>query len=239
MFHILVTVFVFHSINVVFASSAGGRTHLHNMPCFIDFVTKVMQNYDKRSRFGANKFATFGLWQNQGSGLVIHQNIPDFMGEEILENWQKKSADHQKLFKQYLHRADKNKVLKALPDLHEEAFAKIDCLQCANCCKNYSPRFKTPDIKRISKYLKMKEGDFINRHLFIDSEGDYVVRTKPCSFLGTDNYCTIYEVRPSDCQRFPYTDEDVLLKRQTLTLKNSTFCPIVYFVLEKLIATTS
>ena len=156
------------------------------------------------------------------------------MEDDILENWQKRSADHQKQYKQYLHRADKNKVLKALPDLHEEAFKKIDCLQCANCCKNYSPRFKTPDIKRISRHLKMKEGDFINRYLFIDSEGDYVVKSKPCPFLGSDNYCNIYEVRPSDCHRFPYTDEDVLLKRQPFTLKNSTFCPIVYFVLEKL-----
>ena len=82
----------------------------------------------------------------------------------------------------------------------------------------------------------MKEGDFINTYLFVDSEGDYVLKSKPCPFLGTDNYCTIYEERPSDCHRFPYTDEDVLIKRQQLTQKNSNFCPIVYYVLEKLIA---
>ncbi len=158
------------------------------------------------------------------------------MEENILQDWQKKSADHQKQYKKYLHRANKNKVLKALPGLHDEAFTKIDCLTCGNCCKGYSPRFKTPDIKRISKHLKIKEGDFINTYLFVDNEGDYVLKTKPCSFLGADNYCSIYEVRPSDCARFPYTDEDVLLKRQPLTLKNSSFCPAVYFVLEKLMA---
>lgn len=159
------------------------------------------------------------------------------MEEELLENWEKKSADHQKLYKQYLHRADKNKVHRALPDLHEEAFEKIDCLQCGNCCKTYSPRFKKPDIKRIAKYLKMKDGDLINNYLLVDSDGDYVLRTHPCPFLGADNECGIYEVRPSDCHRFPYTDEDVLLKKQQLTLKNSSFCPAVYYVLEKLIAT--
>ncbi|MCX6314932.1 MAG: YkgJ family cysteine cluster protein [Sphingobacteriales bacterium] len=156
------------------------------------------------------------------------------MSDTLLDNWQKKSADHQKLYKQYLHRANKNKVLKSLPDLHEQAFEKIDCLSCGNCCKNYSPRFKTPDIKRIAKYLKMKDGDFINQYLFVDSEGDYVLRSKPCPFLGTDNYCSIYDHRPSDCRRFPYTDEDVILKRQSLTLTNSSFCPIVYYVLEML-----
>jgi len=157
------------------------------------------------------------------------------MEEKLLINWQKKSAERQKLYKQFLQRADKNKVLKQLPDLHEQAFDKINCLQCAACCKNYSPRFKTPDIKRISKILGMKEGSFIETYLQLDNEGDYVTKTNPCPFLGADNYCDIYEDRPSDCHRFPYTDEDVVLKRPNITLKNSTFCPAVYFVLEKLI----
>ena len=156
------------------------------------------------------------------------------MKEDVMDNWEKKSSENQKKYKRFLQRPDKNKVLKALPHLHEEAFAKIDCLKCANCCRNYSPRFKTPDIKRISKHLKMKEGDFIETYLRLDEEGDYDANSKPCPFLGEDNYCSIYADRPSDCVRFPYTDEDVIIKRQEITLKNSTFCPIVYFVLEKL-----
>jgi Fe-S-cluster containining protein len=157
------------------------------------------------------------------------------MAKDILTNWQKKSADRQKEYKKFLHRADKNKVLKQLPGLNEEAFTRIDCLQCASCCKNYSPRFKTPDIKRISRHLKMRESDFIEAYLRVDEEGDFVVKSLPCPFLGADNYCSIYDQRPSDCIRFPYTDEDVILKRQSLTLKNSTFCPITYYVLERLV----
>ena len=157
------------------------------------------------------------------------------MAKGILHNWEKRSGERQKLYKQYLQKADKNTVLKQLPDLHEEAFSKIDCLQCANCCKNFSPRFKTPDIKRISKHLKMRESDFIEKYLVVDEDGDFVANAKPCPFLGADNYCSIYDQRPSDCHRFPYTDEDVFIKRQQLTLKNSTFCPITYYVLEKLI----
>lgn len=157
------------------------------------------------------------------------------MADDVsLDNWQQKSKDHTKQYKHFLQRADKNKVLKALPDLHEEAFEKIDCLQCAACCKNYSPRFKTTDIKRISKHLKLRESVFIDTYLNLDSDGDYVVKSSPCPFLGSDNYCSIYDQRPSDCHRFPYTDEDVLLKRPAITLKNATFCPAVYFVLEKL-----
>ena len=146
----------------------------------------------------------------------------------------KTDKEKQKKFQQYLQKADKNKVLKQLPQLHKEAFEKVDCLQCAACCKNYSPRFKTPDVKRISKHLQMKEGDFIETYLRVDEEGDFVVKSSPCPFLGSDNFCSIYDVRPSDCSRFPYTDEDVLIKRQKLTLKNASFCPIVFFVLDKL-----
>ena len=154
------------------------------------------------------------------------------------DSWLQSSTANQKQYRQFLQNADKNKVLKQLPRLHDEAFAKIDCLQCGNCCKNYSPRFKTTDIKRISKHLKMKEGAFIETYLRLDSDGDYVAKSAPCPFLQKDNYCSIYEERPGDCARYPYTNEDVFLKRPQLTQKNSTVCPIANYVLEKLIAAT-
>lgn len=157
------------------------------------------------------------------------------MSSDLLRNWEKKSKERQKEYKKFLHRANKNRVLKELPELNEEAFAKIDCLQCANCCKNYSPRFTPPDIKRISKYLDIKEGEFRDRYLRTDEDGDNVLQGLPCPFLGADNYCSIYEVRPTDCARFPYMDDDFMLKRQPLALKNSSFCPITYYVIERLI----
>lgn len=149
-------------------------------------------------------------------------------------NWQKTARENKKKYLRKLDKSDKRKLLKVLPGLHEEAFEKIDCLNCAACCKNYSPRFKTPDIKRISKHLRMRESVFIDTYLTLDEDGDYVVKRTPCAFLGLDNKCSIYEVRPSDCSRFPYTDEDVLFKRKNITLKNVEFCPIVFYVLEKL-----
>ena len=156
------------------------------------------------------------------------------MENPLLVNWEKKSRERQKLYKQFLQRVSKNEVLSRQQDIHEEAFNKVDCLSCANCCKNYSPRFKTPDIKRISKLLGLREGLFIETYLKEDEDGDFVLQTTPCPFLGSDNFCSIYEDRPSDCRRFPYTDEDVLVKRAPLTLKNSSFCPITYYTLERL-----
>jgi uncharacterized protein len=152
-----------------------------------------------------------------------------------LQNFEKISGEHQKQYKNFLAKADKKKVLKELPELHEQAFEQIDCLQCAHCCKRYSPRFKQPDIKRISKVLQLKESALIEKYLKMDEEGDYVTQSLPCPFLGNDNRCSIYEDRPSDCKRFPYTDEDVILKRPKLTMINSSFCPIVVSVMEGLI----
>ncbi len=152
----------------------------------------------------------------------------------IPDKWEKEAKEHQKEYKRLLEKGDKNKMLKALPALHEEAFSKIDCLECANCCRNFSPRFKQPDIKRIAKTLGIKEGQLVAEYLTIDTDGDYVVKHSPCPFLADDNTCNIYDDRPSDCRRYPYTDEDVLIKRVALTLKNTTVCPATFMVMEQL-----
>jgi len=154
--------------------------------------------------------------------------------EDFFADYAQKAQEHAGQYRSFLKKADKAKTLKQLPALHEAAFSTIDCLQCANCCKHYSPRFKMPDIRRIAKRLKMKESVFMDTYLRLDEDGDYVVRQQPCPFLGADNFCSIYEDRPRDCRRYPYTDEDVLLRQPGLTLKNSTVCPAVYYVMEHL-----
>lgn len=143
------------------------------------------------------------------------------------------SAD-LKRYKGILDRCDERNTIKKLPELHEKAFSEINCLGCANCCKNHGATFKPTDIKRVSKYLGIKEGDFVNTYLRSDEDEDYITKTLPCPFLGTDNYCSIYEVRPTDCRRYPYTDEDVLIKKKSLTLKNVEVCPAVTTVLNEI-----
>jgi Fe-S-cluster containining protein len=151
-------------------------------------------------------------------------------------HWKRKSKDKQKQFKRYLDRVNPSKLIRELPELHSEAFSKIDCLDCANCCKNHSPTFKATDIKRISKYLGLKEADFVDTYLKLDEENDFVVKQSPCAFLNEDNSCHIYDVRPSDCSRYPYTEEDVFIKRKALTMANSMVCPAVFHILEKISA---
>ncbi|MBL0310564.1 MAG: YkgJ family cysteine cluster protein [Bacteroidetes bacterium] len=151
------------------------------------------------------------------------------------DNWRQDALKKKKEHKRLLEKSRRTKgVEKLLPPLHEEAFSKINCLDCAGCCKTISPRFKTPDIVRIADFLGIKQSKLIETYLRLDEDGDYVVKQSPCPFLGSDNYCSIYEARPGDCRKYPYTDSGDFFKYPQTTLQNTTTCPAVYYVLERL-----
>lgn len=119
-----------------------------------------------------------------------------------------------------------------MQDLHEEEFKKTDCLQCANCCKTTGPLFTDKDILRISKFFKMKPQQFTEQFLILDEDNDYVLQSVPCTFLGADNYCSIYEVRPKACREFPHTDRKKFQQISNLTLKNVAICPAAFNIVE-------
>lgn len=148
-----------------------------------------------------------------------------------------KAKKNKKANKKLLDRLKKKKdgVIDTLfQDAHEKAFDCIDCLQCGNCCKTTGPLFTNKDIERISSHLKLKPGSFIEKYLRIDEDNDYVLQSVPCTFLGEDNYCSIYDVRPKACKDYPLTDMRNQKKMFPLTLKNVEICPAVSNVLEDL-----
>ena len=108
------------------------------------------------------------------------------------------------------------------------------CLDCANCCTTTGPLFTDKDISRISKYLRIKPSEFVAKYLRIDEDRDYVLKSLPCTFLGTDNYCSIYNVRPKACREFPHTDRIKQHQLLKLTKKNMEVCPAVFTIIEKL-----
>ncbi|MEQ8714131.1 MAG: YkgJ family cysteine cluster protein [Cyclobacteriaceae bacterium] len=118
--------------------------------------------------------------------------------------------------------------------LHEEAFEEVDCLQCANCCSTTSPIFTMSDIERLAKHLKLKPQQFIDEFLKVDDEGDHVLQSSPCAFLGVDNYCSVYEHRPKACREYPHTNRKRMHQILKLTEKNAQVCPAVYRIVGKL-----
>jgi Fe-S-cluster containining protein len=146
-------------------------------------------------------------------------------------------TDKSKEFKQLTQRIKRKKpkdLDQKIHQLHDEAFSRIDCLECANCCKTTGPLFTEKDIERLSRHLRIKAIDFEEQYLRTDEEGDKVLQSVPCPFLGADNYCSVYEHRPKACREYPHTDRRRQLQIIKLTEKNASVCPAVYDILDSL-----
>lgn len=120
--------------------------------------------------------------------------------------------------------------------LTKEAYQKIDCLDCGQCCKTTVTTFDNEDIGKASKFLNIPRKEFINKYLILDLDNTYTTVTIPCPMLDlTTNKCIIYEVRPKSCVSFPHTQRAYFMRRKKAHLENSKFCPITQYVLDNLI----
>ncbi|MBN1183604.1 MAG: YkgJ family cysteine cluster protein [Bacteroidales bacterium] len=150
----------------------------------------------------------------------------------------KKLAANEKKNHSRLATRLKNKKSKKLDDLvhslHENAFNNIDCLDCANCCKSLGPRITNMDIERMARSLKMKTSEFEEQFTRVDEDNDIVFKSMPCPMLDEDNYCRVYESRPKACREYPHTDRKNFIQILSVTLKNTSTCPVVYQIMEEL-----
>lgn len=144
-----------------------------------------------------------------------------------------KKSENKKFFAKLRKKPPKN-LDAMMAELHEEEFQRTDCLDCANCCKTTGPLFTNADIERISRHLRMKPGKFIDTYLRVDEDGDHVLQQVPCTFLGADNRCFIYEVRPKACREYPHTDRRKFHQIGNLTIKNTAICPAAYNIVERM-----
>lgn len=141
--------------------------------------------------------------------------------------------DFNPLFKR-LKRTDPRVVDSLFHEAHDHVFACTDCLKCANCCTTTGPLFTPKDIERLAKYLRLSQQAFIAKYLRIDEDGDHVLQQVPCAFLGSDNYCSVYDVRPKACREYPHTDREKQTQLFNLTKKNAVICPAVEQILQRI-----
>lgn len=157
--------------------------------------------------------------------------------DEVLRQLPKKAkekhSENKKFFAKLKKKTPKN-LDYMMQELHEAEFKRTDCLTCANCCKTTGPLFTNADVERISKSFRMKPQKFIDTYLRIDEENDFVLQQVPCTFLGADNYCSIYDVRPKACREFPHTDRKKFQQISNLTMKNVEICPAAFNIVEEM-----
>jgi len=153
--------------------------------------------------------------------------------DELPEKAKDKHIENKKFFAKLKKRTPK-KLDETMQKLHDAEFSKTDCLSCGNCCKTTGPFFSDKDVDRISKFLKIKPTKFEEQYLRTDEDGDLVLKEVPCVFLGHDNYCSIYEVRPKACREYPHTNRKKFQQISELTLKNVEICPAAFNIVEKM-----
>lgn len=156
---------------------------------------------------------------------------------ELLQDLPQRAKDKHNENKKFFSKLN-NKPPKHLDtlmvELHEAEFQRTDCLDCGNCCKTTAPWVTDKDVKRISKQLRMKELKFIEQYLEVGPDNEYSFKFVPCVFLGPDNACNIYDVRPKACQEYPHTDRKKFHKISKLTLENVAICPAAFNIIEEM-----
>ena len=148
--------------------------------------------------------------------------------ENIIKQLPKKAKDkeneNKKLFKKLRKKPPKHLDV-LMTELHDKEFENTDCLSCGNCCKTTAPWLNDQDVARIAKHLKLKEQKFIEEYLEIGEDHEFSFKQVPCVFLGFDNECSIYKVRPKACREYPHTNRRRFYQLETITIANTAICP--------------
>ena len=159
------------------------------------------------------------------------------MQPDALKNLKANSYKALPATKKFFARLKKEKpgnLDAVVSEIHDEVFERTDCLSCANCCKTTGPRFTSNDIDRLAKNFRLKPAQFIDKYLHIDEDNDFVLNELPCTFLGADNRCSVYDIRPDACREYPHTNRKQFHKILDITLKNTAICPAAYEIVEEL-----
>ncbi len=158
--------------------------------------------------------------------------------DALVANWKKNAEEHDDENYHFLRSLKLRSIRKVdwiALELHQEAFSIVDCTKCANCCRTLHAIFTDKDIKRIAGHLGMTTEKFIAAHLEYDEEeGRNRTKTMPCPFLGQDNLCTIYNIRPEKCRGYPFTDKPDFCFSSVNHANNAVTCPAVFYLVEQM-----
>jgi Fe-S-cluster containining protein len=146
------------------------------------------------------------------------------------------AAKHKenKAFLAKLKQKPPKRLDQTLEEIHDTVFEETDCLACGNCCRTTGPLLLPKDIETLASHLRLKPGQFIEKYLRVDEDGDYVFKAMPCPFLGSDNYCSVYNYRPKACREYPHTNRKKFYQINHLTIHNLAICPAAFEVIERL-----
>lgn len=141
-----------------------------------------------------------------------------------------KKRDENLRFRRYLKSREwvERQFRRAAEDVHE----RIDCRQCAECCRVTEVGISERDIAQLSRFLGIKPAAFVEQYTASGEDGELILKRETsgaCVFLN-GNDCTVYEARPANCERFPHLlkGSGSIPSRMWQFVDRATYCPIVY-----------
>lgn len=102
---------------------------------------------------------------------------------------------------------------------YQDTPLRFECTGCGACCTGGADHYvETNATERtaIRAFLGLSPAWFRRRYLVrvdADTTGIRLERNGRCPFLGTDNRCRVYPVRPRQCRTYPWWPELVERKR--------------------------
>ncbi|MDH4134110.1 MAG: YkgJ family cysteine cluster protein [Gammaproteobacteria bacterium] len=90
---------------------------------------------------------------------------------------------------------------------------RFECTGCGACCTGGSDHYvetSARERKAIRRFLDITASWFRRRYLVNIDKHVVGIRLEPdgrCPFLGKDNRCSIYPVRPRQCRTYPWWPE--------------------------------
>lgn len=125
-----------------------------------------------------------------------------------------------------LEEIQKERLDSIFSEAHNEVFKEMDCLTCANCCRNHSPIIEPEEIPTLCKSIGISSSELFEKYVEMDEDGDFVFQSQPCPMLNLeDNKCKIYEERPKACREYPHTNMKAIKNHLDLLEKNIEICP--------------
>lgn len=164
---------------------------------------------------------------------VVHSDYQYEFDHKRIETLAQKNSNANLAFARYLKTVDAVHVEEVVQRIAAEVTAQTDCTACAKCCRALTIAPDYRDMSDLAVHVGLTTLEFKKKYTRIDSEGDSVLRQRPCPFLKS-NRCSVYESRPKLCRKYPYLDQGDFLGTINRVLRNVHVCPIVFNTYERL-----
>jgi Fe-S-cluster containining protein len=128
---------------------------------------------------------------------------------------------------------DDERLMSVVRELADEFTARIDCTQCANCCRETVTVVDEADMERLVAALGMTVPALCEAYLEFDEDyGGRWLLPAPCPLL-KGNLCRVYEARPQECREYPHLHND-FRAASISRIANTFICPVVFNVVEEM-----